>query len=170
MNGQFLTDEEKIQYYSERSNVAINYYNHHKTMKVYEGAELMLYHYDEDGVLIIDTVLVVTGINLDSQGVKITFLDRKEFRINRVGDIPTKVRPFDIVTHMPPRCFIERTVKKTRRGRYIQGLTTGIYFKSKSDPELKTSNHVQIVPLIKARECFESDELDLALARLEAGQ
>lgn len=170
MSGQFLTDEEKIKYYSARSNVSTQNYKHQKTLKVYEGAELMLYHYDQEGALIIDTVLVVTDINMNSQGIKTAVIDRKEFRINRIGDIPNKIYPFDILTHMPPRCFIERTIKKTRNNKYIQGLATGVYFKSKSDPTQKIPEHVQVIPLLKARDHFAPEELDLAFARLEAGQ
>ncbi len=166
----FLSDDEKEKYFAKLGDCDLGVYKYYSTVKAYVGAEILLYHYDAVGHVIWDGVLMCTGILVTEEGLKITLVDRVSYIITKAVDVPTAVYPYDIMTHAPHRCFLDRTVKTTQRGTRLLGLATSLSFRSLSDPREQVPDHVQAVPLGKAKRFFGEKEYDLSIARMEAQQ
>lgn len=165
----FLSEAERAEYFAMMGDCALSVYKYYGTAKVYNGAELLLYHYDVDGHVIWDTVLMCTNLLVtEEEGIRVTLVDRGSYGIFVTRDIPEKVFPYEIMVHSPHRCQIERTVKVTQRGTKLTGVTTAVSFRSKSNPRDKRPHHTQLIPLNKAKNFFGQQEYELAIARAEA--
>lgn len=159
MSGQFFTDEEKLKYYAGISKIDLNVYSILRTLKVYEGAEILLYHWQGQEALF-DTVIVCTNITATDRGLRISFIDRKRLRLFTVGDVPNLIWPYDIVSHVPYSCEMERTVKVTGKGKTIQDLTVQICFRISDES-------VDAISLSEAKRFFEPAVYARAINRLE---
>lgn len=167
--GQFLSDEEKLEYYSCISGLNMKSWPYAFEVKMYEGAEALLYHYDKAGQLFFDTVVMCTDLTVTDKGIRVNLVDRKDFRVIKAGDIPNPLPGYNILTHTPYRCIIERTLKRTYNDKMMQGVTASLCFRSKSDPDKKMAGHTQAMPLNKAPYHFPKVPYEVAIARLEAG-
>ncbi len=168
-NYGFLNDQDKLKYYAEKENVDYKVFNQINFVKVYEGAEVMLYHFDSNDDLIIETILTCSGIQASIKGVAITFVDKQTFKITTINKIPNTISPYQIIAHSPFRCTLEATVKKTSTGKFIEGLTTSACFRARSHPEKRKANDTQAISMLRVNDFFSEEELDLAYARLEVG-
>jgi len=166
-NYEFFTDEEKLVHYAKLNNVNLNSYKFSTQLKVYEGAEIMLYHYASEGELVIDTVFMCVGLRADIHGIKCTLVDRKTFRIIQIGEFPCEILNKSIVFHTPYRCVMERTLKSTSRGKMMQGLTSSICVMARSNPVHRKAGYSQAISLLRTKDFFTPEELDLAYAKLE---
>lgn len=165
---QFLTDQEKLEYYAQLGDVDLQRYPYVSSVKIYEGAEILMYYYDSHRKLHIVSVLLCTDIRIDRNGIKVTMLDKKSYKIMRVGEIPHNILDFDILFHTFHRCAVERVVKRTKAaGRYIQDITTALCFRSTSDPKEELPYHVQAVPYTAVKKRFTEDEFEDALQRAQ---
>jgi hypothetical protein len=163
----FLSDEEKLEYFFKEADINQTEYPATTKVKVFEGAEVYTYYLDSRGDIVITGLLVCTNICTNSEGVKVTFLERRTNGIHVASDVPKFVIPQDIVMYTPHACFIERTVKRTRSGLLLRGCTTSVTFRTKSDPNRMEVLQTQAVSALRISELFTEEEIDLAFARLE---
>lgn len=154
----FLSDEQKVDHFKGIAGLSKDQYNYVSTLKIYEGAEILLYHYNKNGLLCFDTVLCCAGFVANEKGMKVTLINRKDFKITTIGDIPNPIANLDILTSVPVRCVMERTVKVTQGGHRILGMATAVLFRGKSNPIHRLPGHVHAIPLTKARKYFQVDE------------
>jgi len=152
---KFLNDQEKVEFYADLTGVNLKEYPYQNIMKMYKGAEFLLYHMTMED-LVFDTVIVCTGFSITDSGMAVTLMDRKNFEIYDLGDSPIKVARLDILAHVPPRCLVERTIKVNFKGCKREGMTATAIFRSRSDPERYKPDHQQIIPLTKAQYKFDS--------------
>jgi len=164
---QFLSLDQKLIHFAKKSKIELNVYWYGKTLKVFEGAEIMLYHYDLQGDLIINAVLMCTGITMNHFGLSVTLVNRENFMIYNIGDHMKNIHPLDIVFHTPYNSYVERTVRVSQRGAIMTGITAAVDVRSKSDPKSRIPLHSQAISLIKVDSFFTEEELDFAYARLE---
>lgn len=169
-SGEFFNEEEKLKFYADISNCNLTEYWLTSSVKVYTGAEIVLFHWSSDQELIFDTVLMCTNISLSNDlGVKVTLIDRRNNNISTITEIPSLFNGgYNIVSHVPYRCMIERTIKMTKQRRPLQGITSTITFRSKSRPISRIPGHVQAANYTTLWKLFGHEDIDLALARLEA--
>lgn len=161
----FLNDTEKLEYYAQISGCDLQKYFHAFDVRIYEGAEILLYHYDQRGRLEIDTIMLCTDITVNERGIRITVVDKRDFKVVKIGEIPNKFNGLPIVTHAPYFMRVERTVKRTENGKMIKGLSSIMCFRSQSLPGKKIAGHIQAVPYITAH--HKLTDLEGALQRLE---
>jgi len=117
---KFLNDQEKVEFYADLKGVNLREYPYQNIMKMYKGAEFLLYHMTMED-LVFDTVIVCTGFSITDSGMAVTLMDRKNFEIYDLGDSPIKVARLDILAHVPPRCLVERTIKVNFKGASGRG-------------------------------------------------
>jgi len=165
---RFLDDQEKIDFYANLKGIDLKKYPYPSIMKVYKGAEFLLYHMSVED-LVFDTVLTCTGFAVTDQGMTITLMDRKNFEVFDLGDVPQKVARLDILAYTPPRCLIERTVKVDFKGGTQEGMTATAVFRSKSDPGRYKPWDQQVISLTKAKHTFATGVFERATAAAAAG-
>jgi hypothetical protein len=161
----FLNDEQKLKHYMEMAGHNRNVYRHQAFLKIYEGCEILLYHYDNDGDLMLDTVLVCSGFLLTEKRAQATFIDRTNFKLITIGDLPFKVSDHNILLSMPVRCLVERTIKITSNGSVLQGMTSALLAQTKSNPDRKIIGHMQAVNLTQVHKRFTHKEFNDAQQR-----
>lgn len=163
----FLNDREKAIHYAAVSGVNLKDYPSETCVKVYEGAELMVFHTDQNDELVINAVMTCTNITATNQGLKITLIDRETFRISIVGDVPNRLFAWDIISHVPYRCMIERTLKRSQRKRPIQGLAAGVVIRARSGVDQRVPGHLQVMSMYDVKKWFTPEELEVAYNRVE---
>lgn len=169
---QFLSDEEKLNYFSSISKINLREYPHVFDMKVYEGLEILLFHYtdkyrDLQTPVIFDTVLTCTDISASDKGLRVSLFDRKAARLIKVGDVPNKMGDYDIITHIPYTCQVEKTMKRTYGDKIIQGLCASVCFRTRSTPLQRQPGEIQAMPYQRAQKLFTVNEYRAAIAVLE---
>lgn len=157
----FMNDDEKFEHYANISGFCKEHFVASYHVKVYEGAEILLYYFNEDKELRFETTLLCTNLFADSSGLKATLVDRKTYKIIRLGDVPNLVAN-GVVCHMPYRARLERTVKTTYSGRVIQGLTTTIQVHSESYPTNCEPHHVQAILSTRVHKYFSKEAIKQA--------
>ncbi len=165
----FYDDNEKKTLYT-LDGVPARSYTHHTTMKIYQGADFLIYSYDDDKKLRVHTSVMVVGINVENEGVTIQLLDKKSYRLFKVGYEINYFGHNSILSHVPYRCFLERSVKETQTGFIHEGLSAGIVFMMKSDPQFQRPGHMYIVPHGMLDRYFYQGEVEQALQRQEESQ
>ena len=155
----FLSDAEKMRHYMEVSGFSCDVYNFRMLLKIYEGGEILIYHFNSKGILVYDTVLMCTGFSASDKGMQATFVDRKDFKVTNVRDVPNKIAGRDLLTSMPVRCMIERTIKITASGCPIQGISAAIMLYMKSDPKDRIPGHHYAIGLTRVKKMFSPAEI-----------
>lgn len=125
---RFLSDTEKVEFYAKKSGVAMRQFPARNIIKVYEGADILVYHRESGGTVVFDTTLRCTGLLLTRQGMMVTLVDRKTYAIYTVIDAPGTIGSYGMVVKVPSRCLIERTVKVGSGGETLEGVTAMIEF------------------------------------------
>lgn len=164
---RFLTEDEKLSYFGKISKVDLETYFYNSMIRLYEGVEILLYHYDENMEVEVDTILVCTNMKADAQGIRATLFDKRQSKVMHIGEIPNPIRPYPIIGYMPYRCIFEKTVKETKGGRLMQGLTGAICFRTRSGPNYAKPGHVHAILLDRAARSFPPGALEKAFAKLE---
>lgn len=157
----FLTDEQKLKHFCAMSGVDLDVYRHGQTLKVYEGSEIMMYHYDEMGWPVFDTTALCTDIVLTEKGLRVSLINKRTYKIAKVGDVPNKLWGMEIVSHVPYHCIVEKTLKKSRshQGAVMQSLSSGICLLSKSHPKIKKPGHIHAISMNNVERFFSPEEL-----------
>jgi hypothetical protein len=158
----FMSDEDKLKHFAKFSNINLDDYPYATTLKVYEGSEFLVYGFTQDEELKLYTSFIVTDMCATSSGFDITLLDKQDYTIFKVGDIPTSMKGYNLVGHIPYRCSVERSVKVTPRGKTILGLTCGMVCRLRSSPLEELPGHAYIIPQHKVLQYFTEEELALA--------
>lgn len=163
----FYTDAEKLEYFSSVSKVDIEEYPHCTTFKIYEGADFLVYTYDDKNNLKLYSSIMVTGVQiLDTEGIRIDFINKRNFGLSKVGDIPVKLGTYDIVAYVPYRCYLERTVKELPSGKILEGITGGMVCCMKSNPNYRIPGDTYMIPNHLASSYFENGEFEEATKKL----
>ncbi len=158
----FYTDWEKKKLYSNPK-IATKSYSHHTTVKIYQGADFLIYSYNVAGELEIHTSVMVVGIHVENEGVTVQMMDKKTYRVFKVGYGIEFLGTNSVLSHVPYRCFLERSVKELYSGNIHEGLTAGLIFMMKSDPISQRIGHTYIISHAKVDNYFYKGELDKAL-------
>ncbi len=162
----FYTDEEKLEYFSSVSKVDVGLYPHCTTFKVYEGADFLVYTYDDKKNLKLYSSLIVSGVQaLNVEGLRVTLINKRSYSIFRVGDVPVNLGTYDIAAYIPYRCFLERTVKELPSGKIIEGITGGMICCMKSNPNYRVPGDTYMIPNHLAHSYFEDGEFEAAVNR-----
>jgi len=160
---RFLNDHEKLQHYSEVAGVDLSSYKCETTLKIYVGADFLIYKYNHAGELEVLSSILVVDMAIGDKGLKVTMIDKQKYNLFVVYDVPAHLGGYNLMAHLPYRCFIERTVKHTVRGNLIYGLTGGVLCYMQSDPTTETPGHTYIVPQHQAADVLGYDKLTKAL-------
>ncbi len=165
-NNGFYTDWEKKKLYSN-PDIATKSYSHHTTVKIYQGADFLIYSYDSAGELKIHTSVMVVSINIENEGITVQMIDKKTYRMFKVSYGIEFLGTNSVLSHVPYRCFLERTVKETHSGKLYEGLAAGLVLMMKSDPQFQRVGHTYVIPHAAVDKYFYKGELDQALMRHE---
>lgn len=165
---KFLSDDEKVRFYAAKVGVNMNRFPHREVVKVYEGVDILLYHWEPDNLVVFDTTFRCTGLLLTGQGMMVTLVDRRTYAIYTIIDTPETVGPYDTVVKIPSRCLVERTIRTDDGNReYLEGVTAMVEFYTKSSPSAGFLNHSQVTPLNSARKFFGQKVFDNAVKCIE---
>lgn len=152
---RFLNDQEKIDFYADLEGVDLTEYPYQNIMKVYKGAEFLIYHMTPED-LVVDAFIVCQGFKVTDDGVLISFGRSNPLEVLTLNDRPRKVLGLDILAHTPPRCLIERTIRVNSEGKQEEGMTATAIFRSKSDPDRYKPGYQQVISLTKAKHKFDA--------------
>lgn len=164
---RFLDDAEKKKHFFYASKVDTRMYPSRVRTKVYENAEILVYNFTEQ--LNIIGAFKVVSFNMSGNGLYITMLDKKNFKLTNIGCVPKLLPGYDVLCNLPARATIERTVK-VKDVVYtspIYGNATTMEVRFRSHPKTRVQGHDYTIPMSLAEKVLGVEEIQNAYRRLE---
>ncbi len=162
-NSGFLTEDEKLKFYANDNGIDMRECPELIKLKVFRGAEFLVYGFDKEEGLKIHTSFIVTGISADDdKGVTVTFMDKKSYQQFKLDSRPRRLGEYTPLVHVPTNTWIERTVKTVKYGPKKEGLATLVCCHLQSLQTKRIPGHTYVIPQQLVLQYLAEDELQEA--------